>query len=724
MKRLILAVCFGCCLIAVAGPAGAAEPDILLADFEGKDYGDWKTTGEAFGPGPARGTLPGQMDVSGFEGKGLVNSFFKGDGTTGTLTSPPFAVERKHINFLLGGGMHPGKACINLLVDGKVVRTATGPNDRPGGTERLDWHAWDVAELVGKKAVIQIVDQATGGWGHINVDQIVQSNQKRGAGPASREIVLEHRYLHLPVKNGARKQWLSYVIDGRMVRQLEIELADAKPDFWAFSDVSPWKGRTLKIETDRLPFGSQGLASIVPAGDVPDAAGMYKETLRPQFHFTTRRGWHNDPNGLVYYDGEYHLFYQHNPYGTPWGNMTWGQAVSRDLVHWEELPDAIHPDKLGTIFSGSAVVDHRNTAGFQTGKEKAIVCIYTAAGGTSAWSQGQPFTQGIAFSIDRGRTWTQYPKNPVLGHIVGGNRDPKVFWHAPTGRWIMALFLDGEQYALFQSRDLKQWKRLCDMPPLGAGECPDMFELAVDGKADNTRWVFWGGNGNYLVGRFDGKTFAKESGPHRSRFGANDYAAQTYSDIPTADGRRVQISWMAGGQYPNMPFNQQMTVPRVLTLRTTPEGIRLFFEPVKELEKLRRDRHAWSDVPLAPGENPLAKLSGELWDLAAEIEPGDAKQVGFEIRGQKVEYSVAEKRLVALGQSAPLEPIAGRIKLRILVDRTSVEVFANNGRVSMATCFLPPTEKPQNKSLAVYAAGGAAKITSLEVWGLKSIWER
>jgi len=702
--------------------AAEARPELLVADFEGADYGAWKTEGEAFGPGPARGTLPKQMAVAGFEGKGLVNSFFRGDGTTGTLTSPPVKIERRYVNFLIGGGGHEGRTCINLLVAGKVVRTAAGPNLKPGGSETLDWHSWDVAEFEGKEAVFQIVDQATGGWGHINVDHIIQSDRKRGAAePAEREMTVTARYLHLPVKNNGRKCWLRLVVDGRFEREFEIELAEGEPDFWTFTDIVAWKGRRLKLEVDRLPAGSRGLAAIVQADEVPDAAAMYKESLRPQFHFTPRRGWTNDPNGLVYYDGEYHLFFQHNPYGVKWGNMTWGQAVSKDLLHWTELPDAIHPDALGTIFSGSAVVDEHNTTGWQTGPDKPLVCIYTSAGGTNRASRGVPFSQSIAWSADRGRTWTKYDKNPVLANVHGGNRDPKVFWHAPGKQWVMLLYLDRRgEFGLFGSPDLKQWTKLSDLAFPEGHECPDLFELPVDGDAAKSRWVAWEAGGRYLLGRFDGRTFTAESGPHPTRFGANDYAAQTYSDIPAADGRRIQIAWMQGGKYPEMPFNQQMSVPRELSLRTTPAGIRLCFAPIREIERLRGKRHAWKDLALRPdGENPLAQLAGELFDIEAEFEPGAAAKVGLLIRGQKIEYTAADKQLTALGRTAPLPPLAGRVKLRILVDRASVEVFADDGLVQMATCFVPPAD---DRALAAYAQGGDARLPRLEIWELKSTW--
>jgi fructan beta-fructosidase len=223
MKQLLIAAFF---LLAMSS-VRAAE-DVLVADFEGKDWAGWKTTGEAFGPGPTAGTLPNQMPVSGFLGKGLVNSYHGGDRTTGTLTSPPFKLERKYLNFLIGGGKHPGKTCINLLIDGKVVRTATGPNDRPGGSEHLDWADWDVAELAGKSATIEIADQETGGWGHINVDHIVQSDRRRGTEPATRELTVTARYLHLPVKTGAAKRRVRMTIDGQTVREFEIELAEGR----------------------------------------------------------------------------------------------------------------------------------------------------------------------------------------------------------------------------------------------------------------------------------------------------------------------------------------------------------------------------------------------------------------------------------------------------------------------------------------------------------------
>ncbi len=444
---------------------------------------------------------------------------------------------------------------------------------------------------------------------------------------------------------------------------------------------------------------------------------LYQETYRPQFHFTAKKNWFNDPNGVMYYKGEYHLFFQHNPSGINWGNMTWGHAVSPDMVHWEQIPHAIYPDELGTIFSGSGVVDWKNTAGFQTGDEAVMVCIYTSAGDHAP--KKVPYTQSIAYSNDRGRTWEKYENNPVIGHIAGSNRDPKVIWYEPTGKWVMALYLKGSDYALLSSTNLKEWERVGDLNIAKATECPDIFELPVDGDPDNTKWVFWGANGNHYIGAFDGVSFKPESEMLESDYGSNFYAAQTWSDIPESDGRRIQIAWMAGGKYPDMPFNQQMSFPCVLTLRTTPEGIRMFREPVKEIENIHQKEHSCDDQTLKPGDNLLSDISGDLFEIRAEIDLGDAAEVGFSLRGEKVNYSVADKQISCLGKSTTLEPVQNKIKLQILLDRASLEVYGNDGLISMSSCFLPHTA---NTGLGIYATGGAASVVSLRVYELRSAW--
>lgn len=720
-RMLYKSVATGMLLFALAAPVLADAPDVPIADFNGPTYGDWKATGTCFGAGPARGTLSGQMAVSGFQGPGLVNTYLGGDAATGTLTSPEFKIERKYIRFLIGGGRDADRLCLNLRFAGRVVRSSTGPNDKPGGSEELGPDYWDVSELEGQTVTLEIIDQAIGGWGHINVDDIVQSNQKPPGIviDAGRELTLGQHYLNVPIRNGAAKRRLRLLADGQTLRSFELELADAQPDWWAALDISLFRGRPARIVIDKLREDSAGLRNIEQSDSIRDAAGLYHEASRPQFHFTPRRGWTNDANGLVFYQGEYHLFFQHNPVGTQWGNMTWGHAVSPDLVHWRELDPAIYPDALGTVYSGSAVVDWENTANFQTGSEKTLVCIYTSAGGTSPESRGQQFTQSLAYSNDRGRTWTQYARNPVLAHVAGENRDPKVIWHALSRKWIMALYLDGNQYALFGSPNLKEWSKLSDVPAFDSAECPDIFELPVDGNTRDTRWVFWGANGNYLIGRFDGVAFTREAGPLRFEFGANSYAAQTYSDIPAAGGRRIQIAWMNGGQYPGMPFNQQMSFPSVLTLRNGADGLRLCREPVAEIEKLRGPLHAFEKLTLQPGTNPVEKLSGDLFDIELDFSPGAADDVTLGIRGTPLHYDVARQELACLGKSAKLPLRNGHVALRVLVDRTSIEVFSDEGRLSLSSCFVP---RAADRGLSLTAQGGAAQVHAARVWELRSTW--
>lgn len=715
MKSLILTDLVSVLILSPMVLAG--EPDLLIADFERADHGGWIAEGAAFGTGPARGTLPGQMTVDGFEGQGLVNSFLGGDDATGTLTSPSFALQRRYLRFLIGGGAYEGETCLNLLVSNAVVRAATGPNTQPGGSERLEWAQWDVQNLAGQQARLQVVDRRKGGWGHINVDHIFQTDQRLPGlvTNATRELAIQGRYLNLPVKNGAPKRLVTLRIDQGPVRQFEIELAETTPDWWAFADISAYGGRSAVLQVDRLPENSAGLAQVELADQIRGEADLYHETFRPQFHFTARRGWNNDPNGLVYYDGEYHLFFQHNPYGWNWGNMHWGHAVSRDLVHWQELPIALYPDALGTMFSGSAVVDEANTGGFPPGPHPPMVCVYTAAGGTSAESKGQPFTQCLAFSTDRGRTWTSHAGNPVLPHIIGGNRDPKVFWYAPGKKWIMALYLDQSDFALFSSPDLKQWKRLSEVTIPATSECPEFFPIAVDGSIGERRWVFYGGNGRYLVGRFDGTAFTMESGPHTLNYGDAFYASQTYNHIPESDGRRILVPWGTVAT-PGMPFNQMIGLPVSLTLRQTGDGLRLFAWPVRELEGLRTTTQQWPAQALAPGQNPLAEVRGELFDIEAELLVGEAAELRLDLRGTEVLYNVARQELKCRAKTAPLKPVDGRIRLRILVDRTSLDIFGNAGG-----CYMPmgALAEPGNQGLVLESRGGAARLERLQVWGLE-----
>lgn len=687
----------------------AQTADVLIADFEGSDYGMWSIEGNAFGEAPAKGTLPNQMNVSGFNGNRLVNSYYGGDDSKGKLTSLPFKITRRYINFLIGGGKKPGEACINLIYDGDVVRTATGPNDRPGGSERLEWHSWEVPEFWGKFAVIQIIDQAAGGWGHINVDHIVLSHQKRQAEPAERKFHIEKTYLHLPVKNGAPKRRMKFLVDGQVEREFRIELAEEKPDFWVFSHVAVFDDKRLTVVVDALPGESKGLSLIRQSNEVPGAANLYEEKYRPQFHFTTRRGWNNDPNGLVFYDGEYHLYYQHNPYGWSWGNMHWGHAVSTDLVHWRELPVALYPYEYGDwCFSGSAVVDEENTAGFKTGMEDVIIAAYTSTG------RGE----SIAYSNDRGRTFTDYEGNPVVEHR---GRDPKVIWYEPGEHWVMAVYDEvgnSRGIAFYTSNDLKEWTRQSRID--GYYECPELFELPIEESPDQTKWVVYGADGAYSIATFDGKAFHAESGKHKFNYGNCFYASQTYNNIPEDDGRRIQIAWGRTG-HQSMPFNQQMNFPVTLALHQTNEGLRLFAKPVNEIEKLYGKKLNWKDFSVYPEREDTFSLGkGECVDLDIVFHVDKADLFGVDVRGVPVVYDAKKQLLVCNDKSASLKPDDDKIKLRILVDRLSLEIFANDGKVYMPmSAFF----EEDQRSLNLFSVGKPTYVERVDVRHVKSIWK-
>jgi sucrose-6-phosphate hydrolase SacC (GH32 family) len=554
-----------------------------------------------------------------------------------------------------------------------------------------------------------------------------------GAFAAKREFRFDSKYLNLPVTNDAPECLISLEVEGKKVREFMIHLAPDEPDYWVYLEAYEFAGKNgvlkaLNISEEQM----KGFESVHQADTFPGENDLYKEKLRPQFHFSSKRGWLNDPVGLVYYAGEYHLFYQHNPYGWKWGNMTWGHAVSEDLIHWEELGDAIHPDELGMVFSGSGVVDWKNTTGFQTGDEPPLICIYTSAGdvdGLHAWSKGKPFTQSLAYSNDRGRTWTKYQGNPVQGHLNKDNRDTKVIWWEETNEWVLVLFTIDERMAFFRSPDLKRWELQSLLKSFH--ECPELFQLPVDGDENNKKWIHHGGSGAYMIGDFDGSKFTPESDSIKYSYGNRFYASQTFSDIPKEDGRRIQIGWGDEVQMPGMPFNQMLLLPTSLTLHTTDEGLRMFPYPVKEIEKLHGKKYQWKNKKLKPGDNPLENVEGNLFDINVEIALNDADVVGFELNGFPMSYNVKDKLLTAgegvdtyhgnrpEERSAPLSPVNGKVNFRILVDRTFVEIFANKGRVYMP---MQAVRDLDDKSLDIYVKGGSANIEEMTIYEMKSIW--
>ena len=528
------------------------------------------------------------------------------------------------------------------------------------------------------------------------------------AGAMAQEITIKVQkpYLNIPISHRQDRARMTMSIGGEEVRGFNIRIADGEPDYWIFCDIKEFKGKTLTLKYSRE---SEGLNKIFQADEIVGQDSLYKERYRPQVHYTQKRGWNNDPNGLIYYEGEYHLFYQHNPYEREWENMTWGHAVSHDLVHWQELTPALHPDQLGTMFSGSAVIDYDNTSGFGTKDNPAMVAFYTA--------DGKRQTQCVAYSQDKGRTWTKSEGNPVIDSgekwETRDTRDPKVFWYAPKKHWVMVLN-ERDGHSIYNSTDLKTWQ--FKSHTTGFWECPELIELAVDGNPENKKWVMYGASGTYMIGSFDGERFTPEAGKFYYVKG-NIYAAQCYNNIPAEDGRTIQIGW---GQinHPHLPVNGMMTFPTELTLRTTRNGVRLFSYPVAELAKLQELQGSWTNLKAEEATAKLKPFSKEGSLLVrATIHLSHATSAGLGLDGQNIVDYDMNRNTVNGTFYSPEDIGSMELTFLALIDRTSVEVFIDGGAYSYVM------ERRNHNGSGFNFWGTNIMVKNLEVYTLESIWE-
>jgi sucrose-6-phosphate hydrolase SacC (GH32 family) len=554
---------------------------------------------------------------------------------------------------------------------------------------------------------------------------------------AELKLKLENKYLNLPVTYDEEDNTnIEILIDGKGEFYFNLFLADKEPDFWVFLDVSTFKGKTAVLQADRKDK-SAALKRIYQSDERTYLKNVYKEKHRPQLHFSTMRGWINDPNGLVYYDGEYHLYFQHYPYGFYWGQPHWGHAVSTDLTHWKQLPDVLYRHELGGIYSGSSVVDFENTAGFKTGENDPIVAFYTT---TRTFVDSEADCQNMAYSNDRGRTFTEYEGNPVIGdrtEILGtyNARDPKVIWHEPTQKWVMIVY-ERIGNSIFTSDNLKDWEYQSHIQTFW--ECPELFELPVDGDSQNKKWVMYGVSGDYLIGDFDGKKFTPESGMFNYLQG-KFFAAQTFNNVPDNDGRRIQVGYVEISGWvdipePNPPFNGLMSFPTELTLRSTANGARMFNEPVEEIKTLHQKTYIWEEsLTVEQANEELKEIEADLLHVKCEIENINAIAYSIIFDDDVLYYTLkpnifyfnedvddAEsfriKYLPELGNN--------RMYYEFIVDRTSLEVFVDHGRFTM---ILPRKLNPENEGLKFGAGDGGQtindiKINNLEVFEMKSIW--
>ena len=475
---------------------------------------------------------------------------------------------------------------------------------------------------------------------------------------------------------------------------------------------------------------------------------LYKERFRPQFHFTPALHWTNDPNGLVYYNGQYHMFYQHNPMGIRWGHMSWGHAVSSDLIHWQHLPIAIAEENGVMIFSGTCVFDSNNTSGFGKNGKAPLVAVYTGH------TEGTNQSQHIAYSLDDGVTWSKYEKNPVLDLHKKDFRDPKIFWYDQKKYWVMALMLsDIHVLQFYSSPDLKEWKHLSDFGPAGdttgVWECPDLTQVPVDGEPGKKKWLLqmsMNASMQYFIGEFDGEKFINESTADkifRPDYGPDYYAAIAYNQLP-ASNKPTAIGWLNNWYYaqdiPTSPWRSMMSIPRTLRVKKINREWILLQNPVDAIRSLRSDRLASinnsvientnsfdiksqqfeADVILQPGANStcgikLAVGNGHYFEIGYST-PTQTLYVDRSKTGN-IDFNPEFQKRSRYETRLPLDN--GLLTLKIFFDNSVVEVFANDGRAVM-TMQLFPDQK--DGGLEIFSTFGKSKVKSFALWNIKSCW--
>lgn len=574
-----------------------------------------------------------------------------------------------------------------------------------------------------------------------------------GARGTMVRVVSPKHYVLFPVQESAPDIGIKVMVDTELERTVNVKVATDSIDYYVPFDMSGYQGKNvffvIRQNMPRADGPQSGrrpqqavkrlMTDKILASDSFDTHN--REALRPVYHFTPAYGWMNDPNGMVYKDGEWHLFYQYNPYASVWGNMHWGHAVSRDLIHWEHLPVAIAPDGIGTVFSGSAVVDKDNTAGFGPG---AIVAVYT--------SSGDAQIQSIAYSTDNGRTFKKYPGNPVLTSDQANFRDPKVFWHEGRRCWIMILAV-GREVRFYSSANLKEWRYESSFGSEygnhdGVFECPDILELPVEGT-DEKKWLIivninpggpaGGSATQYFVGEFDGFRFTCESAPETTKWmdwGKDHYATVSFSNAP--GGRSVVLAWMSNWQYagavPTRQFRSANSIPRDLSLYQ--EGKEHFVKvtPSPEVEAMRQAplRKAVGSVS---GSKGFKGLLPDIFEMEVAFTPKSAKVFSMEFSndlGEKVVMTYdlnrlefvmdrAESGICDFSEDFPVAtpaPIARKkqYKLRIFTDKCSIEAFDAQGRMAMTNLVFPA--EPY-RHVRFFTESGTVRVDNVTIYPLE-----
>ena len=477
-------------------------------------------------------------------------------------------------------------------------------------------------------------------------------------------------YLWLPVNKKNPEVKLNFYCNRKKFQEVDIQLASTEYDFYTSMDVSQYMNQNIEITGNvssdmffRIFFYKEPVQNVYP--------------FRPQLHFTPSIGWHNDPNGLVFADGIYHLYYQWNPYGVIWGNMHWGHAVSKDLIVWEHKPMVMEPDEYGTIYSGCGWQDEKNVAGF--GKD-ALLFFYTASGGCNQWSidAGKEHTQRLAVSNDGGETLRRID-GTILPHIVGGNRDPKVFYHKESNAYIMVLFLDEYEFAVFRSGDLIHWDESQRFSIEPMRECPDLFELPVENSTGERKWVFWSADGYYVVGSFDGYCFTPESEVQCAYSTIMAYAAQTYAGITN---RIISIAWLRLAN-DRGNYKGAMSLPMELSLLKRKDDYRLRFQLTKEFLAYRQLRQ---EIVLNEKKSEWV-LNGISAEITITSEKRNSGEIQLDIGDTHIIICFDNGTMIFSNPQVYSEKIVvsfditEALDLNFIIDQEMIEFLGNNGLI-------------------------------------------
>jgi beta-fructofuranosidase len=719
-------------LIAALPNVGAAadRPDILFNDFEADSYGDWKVEGEAFGAKPAVAGVSPPNKITGHAGKGMVNSFLGGDTPTGKLTSPPLTIERKHINFLIGAGNYPGQTCIDLVIDGKVVRTAVGFAKKVNGKEFMGWRSWDVSDLAGKTARLQIVDAASDRWGHINVDHIVQSDTPRTSKPPANAT------------DGSRP------VKGKAGKTGKPRDFTSKVPHFTFPDTLEEQEAALKTNPLMLRL-------------IASRKKMAGDPYRPLYHYVNPEHRLNDPNGLCFWKGRWHLFYQ--AYPPEDSRQHWGHAVSDDLIHWRDLPYAIYPKPEDKCFSGATLVE----------KDRVIAAYHGIAQGTMIAVSSDPLL--LNWKKVTGKAVIPLPKpgDPAVPYTIF---DPCIWKQGeyyylltagqipdgPGGKQVRAEFLH-------RSKDLATWEYLhpfLEDDRYGRvgddGACPYFWPIGANGQKHLLLHFSHTSGGKYLLGDYDTKRdkFVVTNGGDFNHGSYGPGGVHAPSAFPDGKGGVIAIFNMNPAK-PTQGWNQIMTLPMRLTLAPDGDVDPLRIEPAGDIESVRGKHQHVDATPLpANKEIVLEGVQGNAMEIVAEIDPKRAstvelnvlrspeaeevtrivfyKERGYRHRELGKAHKLARRlsSVIAIdnSRSSSLPDVQSRppetaqlmldkdepLRLRVFIDRSVVEVFVN-GKQYVALRVYPGREDSVGVSLR--AQGQDAALKSLDAWQMKNIWK-